>query len=432
MSESLLSNRFDSLEEIRWNSEKCVRCNMCKFPPLARVESQAHSMGCPAYEHFKFNANSGGGMVIMANSLLAGRSSVTETVRDVAYGCTLCGLCDVSCKFNTDIEVLETLFLLRHQIFCEGQIFDAHRQVLDCIREQGHPLPHLSGAKRQIDARRGRPGADTLVWVGPHFSFDPTLVGWLDQMLGLLERGGVQYQLLREREPYTGRAALEIGDRDLFQQQSLAVAAAVRASGAKRIVTLSAEDYSTLRSQTPKYAAVDIPVSHISETYASLLAKGRLRPERPSDDARMAWHDPCYLGRLGGRHEPWRGTQKKVGGMKVYDPPRPIDYGSGGTYEEPRQALMRINQQPLLEFDRQREYAFNAGESGQALSAMPEFASETAARRVQEAIDCGIRTIVTECPQAHAALRAAAAEVANVEVRTLTELLDRSLQRRSS
>ena len=163
MSESLLSNQFDSLEEIRWNSEKCVRCNMCKFPPLARVESKAHSIGCPSYEHFKFNANSGGGMVIMANSLLAGRSAVSETVRDVAYGCTLCGLCDVSCKFNTDIEVLETLFLLRHRIFSEGQTFDAHRRILDCIREHDHPLPRFAGTKRRIDTRRGRPGADTLV-----------------------------------------------------------------------------------------------------------------------------------------------------------------------------------------------------------------------------------------------------------------------------
>ena len=77
MSANLLSNDFAGLEDIRWSSEKCVRCNMCKFPPLARVESRAHSMGCPAYEAFKFNANSGGGMVIMANSLLAGRSEVT-------------------------------------------------------------------------------------------------------------------------------------------------------------------------------------------------------------------------------------------------------------------------------------------------------------------------------------------------------------------
>src|SRR3569833_2814253 len=108
---AILNNRFESLEDIRFSRVKCIRCNMCKFPPLARVESHAHSMGCPAYEHFKFTSSSGGGLVIMANSLMEGRAEITDAVQKTAHGCTLCGLCDVSCKYGTDIEVLETLFL---------------------------------------------------------------------------------------------------------------------------------------------------------------------------------------------------------------------------------------------------------------------------------------------------------------------------------
>lgn len=430
MNDAALRNQFDRLEDIRWNSEKCVRCNMCKFPPLARVESHAHSMGCPAYEEFKVNASSGGGMVIMANSLLAGRSTVTDAVRDVVYGCTLCGLCDVSCKFNTDIEVLETLLLLRQRVFADGRLSGAHRAVLDCIRAHGHPLPHLAAAPLQVALQRGSPGADTLVWVGPHFGFDPAVQGWLGQMLDLLDRGGVRYQLLGDREPYTGRAALEIGDRELFRRQSAAVVEAVRVSGARRIIALSAEDYSTLRSQTPKFAALRVPVRHVTEMYADLLARRRLRPARMLNDARMAWHDPCYLGRLGGLHQPWQGRQRQVGGIKVYDPARPIDYGSGGVFDAPRRVLARINGSSGREFARRREYAFNAGESGQARAVMPEFAAATAARRLQEARDCDIGTIVTECPQATGMLRAVA-DGSPVVVRTLTELLTHALERRS-
>ena len=43
----ILNNNFQSLEEMDWITEKCVRCNMCKFPPLARVESKDYSIGCP-------------------------------------------------------------------------------------------------------------------------------------------------------------------------------------------------------------------------------------------------------------------------------------------------------------------------------------------------------------------------------------------------
>jgi Fe-S oxidoreductase len=426
MSRELLSNNFQTLDEIRWSSEKCVRCNMCKFPPLARVESQAHSIGCPSYEAFKFNANSGGGMLIMANSLMAGRSRVTETVRDIVYGCTLCGLCDVSCKFNTDIEVLETLFLLRHRLFEEDAIRDEHRAVLACIRQHGHPLIELAGSRSRVTARSNRGRAGTLVWVGPHFARDSGLAGWLEQMLDLLDRGGLRYQLLGDQEPYTGRAALEIGDRDLFRAQSLSVAKAIRESGAKNVLCLSAEDYSTLRSQTPKFAELDVPVRHISETYAALIKRRKLAPRGRLTEAGVAWHDPCYLGRLGGRYVPWRGTQEKIGGIKVYAPRRPIDYGSGGVFEAPRRVLAALCEEPLREFERRKEYAFNAGESGQAAAAMPEFAAETAQRRIQEAVDCGIRTVVTECPQAHAALTAAAQLRDDVRVRSLTEIFAQS------
>jgi Fe-S oxidoreductase len=245
-------------------------------------------------------------------------------------------------------------------------------------------------------------------------------------MLELLERGGLQYQLLGGREPYAGRAALEIGDRDLFRAQSVAVAKAIRQSRAKQVLCLSAEDYSTLRSQTPKFADLDVRVSHVSEAYASLVEKRKLVPRRWLSGGGVAWHDPCYLGRLGGRYVPWRGTQEKVGGIKVYAPRRPIDYGSGGVFEAPRRVLSALCEEPLLEFERRREYAYNAGESGQAAVAMPGFATETAKRRVQEAVDCGIRTIVTECPQAYGALSSATRAREDVQVRSLTEVLSQS------
>lgn len=427
MNVPILSNNPKSPEEMRWNSEKCVRCNMCKFPPLARVESHAHSMGCPSYEEFKFNSSSGGGMVIMANSLLARRSAITEEVRDVVYGCTLCGLCDVSCKFNTDLEVLDILLLLRHKLFAEGAIHEAHRRVLSHVRTHGHPLVGL-GSTPQVDTKRSTTSAPTLVWVGPHFSYDPARRGWLEQQLDLLDRAGVRYQLLGEREPYTGRAALEIGDRELFRNLSRDVAAAIQKSGVSRIITLAAEDYSTLRSQTPRFAKVPVPVEHISETYAALLSRRALRPARTLDGARTAWHDPCYLGRLGGLYRPWTGTEVKVGGIKVYDPPRPIDYGSGGLFEEPRRVLSDMCEGALVELPRRREYAWNAGETGQAAAVAPELVANTARIRIEEARACGVTTLVTECPQAEATLRAAARDVEGVLVRTLTDLLTRSIE----
>ena len=425
--ETLLDNRFESLDDISFSRQKCIRCNMCKFPPLARVESHAHSMGCPAYEHFQFSANSGGGMVIMANSLMEGRSTVTEAVRRTAYGCTLCGLCDVSCKYGTDIEVLDTLFLLRKHIYEQGHVFPQHQALLDGIRERNHPLQEHVSRQHQAIGLPSDKDADTLVWVGSHFGYDTRLYGWLLQMLALLQQAGQRYQLLFEQEPCAARAALEIGDWELFREQSRKVANAIRGARVARVICLDAEDYSTLRAQSRRHADIDVPIRHISEIYADLLNGRRLRPRAQARLEAPAWHDPCYLGRLGGEFVPWRGSIRNANGIPVYEPERPVNYGDGGVYAPPRELLRRLSAAPLKEFERRQEYAYNAGESGQARSIMPDFARATARRRLGEAHALGIREVVTECPQAWLSLAEVGPEF-DIRVLSLTGLLTEALR----
>lgn len=426
MAKRQLNNNFQSLEEMDWVTEKCVRCNMCKFPPLARVESKAYSIGCPSFDFFKFHSNSGGGKIIMSSSLMQGRSKITEAVCKTVYGCMLCGTCDVSCKYNADIELLETLFMLRNKVFLEGNIYDAHKAILKSIRTSGHPLVELKNAVNQVPASLHKAGAPTLVWVGPHFSYDPVYKDWLDKMLRLLAKGGLPFQLLLGREPYTGRAALEIGDRELFGEQSDKVASAIKQSGAKKIICLSAEDFSTLRSQTPRFAGIDMPVYHVTEIYEKMVKK-RFYKGKSVKQTHMGWHDPTYLGRLGGKFIFWQGTNEKEGrGIRAYVPPRKIDYGAGGVFEAPRSVLSKITGTPVSEFSLKNEYTFSAGETGQVQAIMPSFVSATAEKRVREAIDCGIETIVTECPQAWNTLSIAAKAHPNVEVVSLTDLLAQS------
>jgi Fe-S oxidoreductase len=426
MAKRQLNNNFQSLQEMDWLTEKCVRCNMCKFPPLARVESKAYSIGCPSFDYFKFHANSGGGKLIMGNSLMQGRSTITEAVCRTVYGCTLCGACDVSCKYNADIEVLETLFMLRNKVFLEERIYDAHKAILDSIKNVGHPFVQMQDAVNQIPATMHTPGADTLIYSGPHFSYDPAFKDWMKKILRLLVKGGLRFQLLLDKEPYTGRAALEIGDRELFQKQSVEVARAIEQTGAKKIICLSAEDYSTLRSQTPKFVELSIPIYHVSEIYEKLLNKKSFK-KAPVNHPDIGWHDPTYLGRLGGKFIFWEGTNEKEDrGIRAYIPPRKIDYGADGVFEAPRNVLSKITGKPVSEFSLKNEYGFSAGETGQARSIMPSFVLATAQRRVQEAMDCGIKTIVTECPQAWQNLAEAAKAYPNVDVVSLTDLMSQS------
>lgn len=416
----MLNNRYSSLTEIAHSRERCIRCNMCKFPPLARVESADHAGGCASYEHFKFSSSSGGGMVIIANSLMDGRSKITDAMRRTVYGCTLCGLCDVSCKYSTDIEVLDTLHLLRKQIFEAGHVYPQHQALLDGIVRHNHPLQEHVAAVHQALRYPTDDNADILVWVGSHLAWDTRLADWLQQMLVLLGRAGLRYRLLHASEPCSARAALEVGDWALFKAQSEKVAAAINGTRVKRVICLDAQDYSTLRAHTVKHAPIDAKIDHISEIYAEGLQ--RLQVRAMPELSAVGWHDPCYLGRLGGAFTPWEGQIGKSHGLPIYEPERPINYGDGGVFDAPRTVLARLLGRAPMEFERRREYAFSAGDGGQARAVNPEFARATASRRLEEAGRVGIRTVVTECPHAYQSLEEVAPEF-GISVRSLTSML---------
>ena len=428
----MLSSDFQSLEELRPFASKCPRCSLCKFPPLVRVESARYSGICPSYEELKVHASSGGGMLVLAMSLLDGRSEPTGAVRRIAFGCHACGGCDVACKFSADIEVQETILQLRAKLFAERGPLPGHDAVLASLARRGHPLPEhdtdLAAGLVSLGLRP-RAGASVLLWLGPHYALDARREATLRRALSILDRAGVAWTTLGEREPYTGRAALEIGDRATFRGFAERAARAIEGSGAARIVCLSAEDYATLRADVPRVARVSARVSHLVELYDELLARRRLRPR--GRIAKIAtWHDTSYLGRLSEPFIAWRGVARKVEGqIEIYDPPRPVRSGGGGCYEPPRRVLARIPELVLCEMPRRREYAFDSGESGQTRSALPDLALATARRRAEEARSTGAGLLVTECPQSLSLLeQACAAGGPGLAATSLTDLLATSLE----
>ena len=96
---------------------KCAHCSLCKYPPLANVRSARFSQVCCSMDYGMFHAWSGGGKLNMGLSLLEGRvTEITDEMRDAIMQCTLCGACDVSCKYSTDMEVFEAIFALRRYV----------------------------------------------------------------------------------------------------------------------------------------------------------------------------------------------------------------------------------------------------------------------------------------------------------------------------
>ncbi len=423
-----MPTKHKTIEDLKKFAGKCVRCSLCKFPPLTVVESQRFSSICPAYLEYKFHAHSGGGKIVMAMSLQEGRVEVTDEMRNVIFQCTLCGGCDMVCKFSSDIEILEMLYALRAESFLRKGPLPGHKEILDRIDKVGHPI-FADGNKGDWLKEAGiSPGTngDFLLFVGARYALMPNRRKSLLNLVKLLQRAGYSFGVLGDKEPYCGRVALDIGDLERFNKAAKETIEAIKSSGAKKIVCADVEDYTTLRAHFPKIGKLDPEVLHPVEILAEAVKKKKLKFSKPFSK-KVAYHDPCNLGRLSEIYQHWNGEIKKVmGQLIIYDPPRPVNRGAGGCYDPPRELLDAVPGMKRVEFERRREYAFCCGGEGHLYSVFPEFADNTALERMTEAKAVGAEVVVTACPNCISNL-SSATKATGIEVFDIYDVLAQAL-----
>jgi len=420
-----------SIEDLRPINSKCVRCSLCKFPPLVTVADARFSSACPSYLEYKLHSHSGGGRVVMALSLGEGRAGISDEARRAFFQCTLCGACDIACKYSSDIEILEMLYALRAESFRRVGPLPGHAWILERLDQVGHPRPE-NGRKgdwlREMGLEPGAQGRETLLFVGDRYALRPEQRGSLGNLVRLLEAGGVAFGALGDEEPSTARVALEIGDLVRFERFAKAAAEAVKRSGAKTVICADPHDLNAFRAHIPKVADLGaVRFVHAVEILDELASAGKLRPRKPLRK-RVAYHDPCTLGRLSEPFKPWRGELKKVKGqLVIYDPPRPVNRGTDGCYEPPRRLLRAIPGLEPVELHRRREAAFCCG-GGEAVEAggYGELVSKTAAHRIEEARAVGAELVATACPRCESNL-GAASRGSPIPVRNVIDLFAESL-----
>ena len=107
---------------------------------------------------------------------------------------------------------------------------------------------------------------------------------------------------------------------------------------------------------------------HISEYAIKLLKEGKLKITKEYKK-KVAYHDPCTLGRY----------------TDVYD--------------EPRDILKMIPGLELVTMEREREEAWCCGAGGGQVICNPEWSAETAMERLEEAMNAGAEVLVVGgCP----------------------------------
>jgi len=420
------------LEDYRTDMEMCCRCSICKFVPLEKLNEARHSYVCPSIARYNFHTYAGGGRMGMGIAMLENELEYDEKLLEVVYNCQMCGACDVSCKYAMDMEVLEPINEIRIKCVERGHTVPALDGVIKSLQKNG---TMVSGAK----ARRGewaagldvktisRQKATVIYHAGCRVCYDKDMWKVARAAIKLLKKADVDIGITGENESCCGSRAYQMGYKEELLNQARKNVELFKKSGAETLVTGCADCYYAFKVLYDKFGLKDnLEVLHITEYLARLIKEGRLKPTRKVA-AKVTYHDPCHLGRLGEPYIHWEG-KPVPGHIRIFDPPKEFRRGTYGIYEPPRDILKSIPGLNLIEMDRIKEYAWCCGAGGGVRETNVEFAKWTAKVRIDEAESTGAEAIATSCPGCEQNLKDTIKENgSSLKVYDIVELLEKAI-----
>ena len=235
-------------------------------------------------------------------------------------------------------------------------------------------------------------------------------------------------------EECCGHPLFAMGHYDSFKRQMERNFEAMKKTGARRLVTSCAECYKTWKVDYPRMMKMDtgdlpFEVLHITELVdrgiedGDLELKGRI-------DLKVAWHDPCNLGRMSEPYIHWEGGRGQWGCLEPKEGFQAKEFRRGvfGVYDEPRRILSSIPGLGLVELKRHHEFSFCCGGHGGVPEAYPELTAHTVSERLEEVKESGAEALVSACPYCKETFRAGIRE-GNHQVRLfdITEIVSEAI-----
>jgi Fe-S oxidoreductase len=392
-----------TLEDYRDDLEWCSRCSMCKFIPMEVISGYDFSAVCPSISKYNFHSYSAGGKLNMALSMLDGRIEYTDKLLEMVYQCQICGGCDVSCKYNRDMEPLEAIYQFRIKCVEDGQLLPAHLIIIDGLKKEDNMMCKLKSDRGNwaegLDVKDlTTEKADVYFHAGCRYCFDEELWPAARGAIGILTKAGVDIGIMGKDECCCGGRSYELGYQGELTKYAEHNIEMLKTAGVKTLVTPCADCYHAFKVLYHKIGKkLDVEILHITQFMERLIGEGKLKLTRQVPMV-VTYHDPCHLGRMGEPWIPWDGKKIKSGHITLHEPPKEFRRGTYGIYEPPRNILKNIPGLKFNEMVRIRERAWCCGAGGGVIDAFPDFARWTESERIKEAMTTGAEAIVTACP----------------------------------
>jgi len=301
---------------------------------------------------------------------------------EAAFECTTCGACEFQCPVG--IQHLPILIGLRRGATNTGAWEDPYGTKLFLSLEKSGNALGLSAMERdKFITKQAFPIFDGTqeycLWLGCMGGYDPKGREIIADFARIMDHLGTTFGVLK-KEKCTGDPARRLGNDLVFQNLAEAGLKAFATAKVQKIVAICPHCVRTIATDWRAYGIAP-EIEHHSEflgRHQSLLPNHResaATPETPASagQGKIAFHDPCYLGRY----------------QDIYDQPRAVVSLAGELVEAPR------NHERSFCCGAGGGLAFLGEESNSSGSGEPTRISHV---RAKELVDTGAQTIGTACP----------------------------------
>ena len=297
--------------------------------------------------------------------------------QEAAFQCTTCGACEFQCPVG--IEHLPIIVGLRRGAVNTGKWEDDYgTKLFLALERNGNALGFSATERDKFVQKQEFPIYDGTqeycLWLGCMGAYDPKGREIVTSFATVMKALGATFGVLK-KEKCTGDPARRLGNDLIFQQLAEQNLETLAQNKVKKIVSICPHCVRTISVDWKEFGVAP-EIEHHSEfmaRYADKLPK--------TNDGKIVYHDPCYLGRY------------------------------RGSYDQPREVLARAGE--LVEAPRARERSFCCGAGGGLTFLGEETGERVSHARARELVATGAGTVGTACPFCNSMFRDALTAVSD-------------------
>lgn len=290
---------------------------------------------------------------------------------DVIWDCTTCRACMQACPVY--IEHVDKVIDIRRNLAMEqSRLPEEVQNTLRSLGAEMHPFKGTTATKTtwfegmDIQVLSELKKYEILYWVGCTAALDDRNMNVAKAMAQIMRAAEIRFAVLGDEEICCGDPARRMGDEYLYQTICANSIEILNRYNVKKIVTACPHCFNTLKNEYPQFGG-NFEVIHHTQFITELIRKGKLNLGT-LEDATIAYHDSCYLGRY------------------------------NDIYHEPRSILQSINKGKHVELSHYWSSSFCCGGGGGHMWMDEDAENRINTRRVDEIIQANVDIAATACP----------------------------------